>query len=690
MAQRDSQDSSRIESGSAQASVLRSALEQLTVMLRTSSQAAATTEATRTEDGQLHPILLLNWRSAISEQKGKSFLASTESGALVICEGTPAQPGRVLWRVQKEEDSLPVEPAQPVPVKPAAPPPPAPVAPPPVVARPWLSPTSPPSPPVSIPGSALPTASVVARPALRPAAAPLFSQRVQSVHITSRVSGKRLAMDMTRPGAGARLVLQDENCGEHQRFTLTPQPHQGGFHLSASRSPLIINAALGRRNEGWQLIEMGGKNGAESVFAIEPTADGDFRIRAPQSGRWLATANITGVEMPVLDASQGEEQAGRWMITVANDMPRLGLLDLMSVAPRPKTPGALDVLAERGHYPAVDALANTPFRAFTGDFLRRGRDQLMLVRVEGKFHHIDLLDFVDGAVVASATVEPGGWIDGWLGPNDLQLVGDLAGEGYSQLLLLHRGQRRPGEQALLVGLQENLVTPSKLYADNWGETRWLDGWLDPDDVHLLGDFMGLGYDQWMMLNRHPRGGRVRIVDIKSGTPRRCYTEMWGQSPVLDGWMDAGRLMLVGDFLRRGHAQVLFINRNVSMNTGKMMIADFCRAAPPADIGYREMWGQSDLLNEFLGDQDIAVAGDFMGRGYSQVLFVSRKGYGDKFIIADFHRGAPPFEPCVREKWGQREKDARHESLIVPQSVVLAGRFRRPEEGEFAPAQVILI
>ena len=307
--------------------------------------------------------------------------------------------------------------------------------------------------------------------------------------------------------------------------------------------------------------------------------------------------------------------------------------------------------------------------------LERGRDQLLLVRPDSKYHHVDLLEFADGGArtLASAVLEPGSWIDGWLGPNDLQLVGNLSGHGSSQLLLLHRGQRRPGEQAVLLSLQNGLEAPRKLYADNWGERQWLDGWLDPNDVHMVGDFMGLGYDQWMMMNRNPRGGRVRIVDIKGGTPRRCYTEMWGQSPLLDGWMDEGRIMLAGDFLKRGHMQVLFINRNIAINTGKILIADFCRAAPPAEVCYRELWGQSDLVNDFIADSDVQVAGDFMGRGYAQVLFVSRKGEGEKFLVADFHRGAPPAEACVREQWGQR---ARHESLVHPGSVVRAGRFRR--------------
>lgn len=636
----------------------------------------------------LEPILYISWRSAVSDERGESFLATTPSGAVVICEGTPQNPGKQLWSAEPAAASEPAvsEPAvsEPAPVSVAPPPPPpAPARP----SRPPLAATAPTR--ISRPPAAPPAPTRPSRPPLvaqPPRPAPRST--VQEVFISSRQSGKRLALDGSRAAPGARLILQPANGGAHQRFFISP--HQGGYLMRAAHSPITINAAIGR-SQGFHLIEMPSHKGDDQGFSVEETAEGDYRIRAPQSGRWLATANINGTEVPVLDASQGEEHASRWVIHSAPETPRLAVLDLQSVAPRPKTDGALDVMLGTGQLQCVDALAGSTFRAYTGDFLKRGRDQLMLVRADSRYHYVDILEFgVDGAeaqVISGATVEPGGWIDGWLGPHDLQLTGDLTGDGSSQLLLLHRGQRRPGEQAVLLGLQDGCEHPRKLFSDNWGERQWLDGWLDPDDVHMVGDFMGLGHDQWMMMNRNPRGGRVRVIDLKGGTPRRCYTEMWGQSPLLDGWMDSGRVMLAGDFLKRGHAQVLFINRNIAMNTGKVLIADFCRAAPPAEVGYRELWGQSDLLNDFLADPDIAVAGDFMGRGYAQALFVSRKGEGEKFLVADFHRGAPPLEPCVREQWGTR---GRHESLVHPRSVVLAGRFRRPVDSAVAPAQVLLL
>lgn len=628
--------------------VLRGALDRLAAVL--AEQSAGRARAGGTYDsGELEPVLYLQWRSALSDESGQTFLAAAKSGALVIYEGTPQKPGNLLW------SSAPEGRATPPPAQQSATPAPEQEQP---VAQSH--------------GAATPSVETAG---------------TQEVFITSRSSGKRLAVDVTHQGSRGRLILQAANGGAHQRFLATV--HEGKYLLRAAQPTFVINAAQGTKGQGWQLIEVPAPDSDDQGLTIEETAEGDYRIRAPQSGRWLAAAQVHGGEVPVLDASQGREPASRWLIHAAPPIPRLCALDLASVAPRPKTDGLLDVVLTSGQVPCVDALAGTAFRVFSGDFLKRGRDQLLLIRPANKHHHVNLLELGSGgaSVLRSDLLEPGSWLDGWLGPNDLQLVGDLAGHGSSQLLLLHRGQRRPGEQAVLLGLSNGCAEPRKLYADSWGEANWLDGWLDPNDEHRVGDFMGLGHDQWLMMNRNPRGGKIRIVDIKGGSPRRCYTEVWGQSPLLDGWMDEGCVMLNGDFLKRGHHQVLFINRDISLNTGKVLIVDFCRPSPPAEICYRELWGQSDLLNDFLGESDVAVAGDFMGVGYSQVLFVGRKGEGEKFLVADFHGGAPPLTACVREPWGQR---ARHESLIRPGSVVLAGKFRRPSEGQTPSAQVVLL
>jgi hypothetical protein len=57
-----------------------------------------------------------------------------------------------------------------------------------------------------------------------------------------------------------------------------------------------------------------------------------------------------------------------------------------------------------------------------------------------------------------------------------------------------------------------------------------------NDIHLTGDFMGLGHDQVLFINTDGNFGRVQIVDFSQDPPaQRKYLEYWGESDVLDGW-----------------------------------------------------------------------------------------------------------------------------------------------------------
>ena len=55
-----------------------------------------------------------------------------------------------------------------------------------------------------------------------------------------------------------------------------------------------------------------------------------------------------------------------------------------------------------------------------------------------------------------------------------------------------------------------------------------------------------------------------------------YWENWGDSPLLNGWHEAGDIKLVGDFMGLGHDQVLFIN--TGGDGGRVLIADFSRVS----------------------------------------------------------------------------------------------------------------
>jgi hypothetical protein len=120
------------------------------------------------------------------------------------------------------------------------------------------------------------------------------------------------------------------------------------------------------------------------------------------------------------------------------------------------------------------------------------------------------------------------------------------------------------------------------YWETWGESTQFGGWLDEGDSQLVGDFMDLGHDQVLFINRQSEvgAGRMMIVDFSDGKPPKVkYWETWGESTQFGGWLDEGDSQLVGDFMGLGHDQVLFINGQSEVGAGKMMIVDFSKASP---------------------------------------------------------------------------------------------------------------
>jgi hypothetical protein len=98
----------------------------------------------------------------------------------------------------------------------------------------------------------------------------------------------------------------------------------------------------------------------------------------------------------------------------------------------------------------------------------------------------------------------------------------------------------------------------------------LAGWLSDKDIRLIGDFFGLGHDQVLFINRdpvgHPDEGKVMIFDMSKGKGETKYWESFGATTIFNGWTEADDLQLAGDFMGRGHDQVLFVHRDPSSGT----------------------------------------------------------------------------------------------------------------------------
>ncbi|MBK7537978.1 MAG: VCBS repeat-containing protein [Myxococcales bacterium] len=121
----------------------------------------------------------------------------------------------------------------------------------------------------------------------------------------------------------------------------------------------------------------------------------------------------------------------------------------------------------------------------------------------------------------------------------------------------------------------------------------------------------------------------------------------GDLPEMTGPADK---QVVGDFKQLGRDQVLSINFEHGFGERRLMISTFNSSAPlgsppPAPL-YSELWGASTLLDGWDDEIDLALAGDFLGRGYDQLLLINRaldNGWwpdAPRARIIDF-RGATP-------------------------------------------------
>lgn len=227
------------------------------------------------------------------------------------------------------------------------------------------------------------------------------------------------------------------------------------------------------------------------------------------------------------------------------------------------------------------------------------------------------------------------WLDGWLDAIDRRLVGDFLGLGHAQLLCINRSGQ--GGRVMLADFSRtnDAGTGRALYYEPFGETAWLSGWTDDNDWHLAGDFKRLSRSQLMIINRGGTGGRIAILEVTTQGYRAHYCQNWGESQMFDGWQDDIDRWMAGDFLGRGYDQVLCLNRNGA--GGKLMIVDFSGSTPA--IPYWEQWGQYPWLDaRFLTSSMRHYAGDFLGLGYAQLLVIDPISRATK--ICDFKSGTP--------------------------------------------------
>jgi hypothetical protein len=320
-------------------------------------------------------------------------------------------------------------------------------------------------------------------------------------------------------------------------------------------------------------------------------------------------------------------------------------------------------------------------KQLVGDFRKLGYDQVLFLNYWGGTRHVVVADFEVGgglgvrppALPYVESFAPSTLLDGWDDADDQALVGDFMHLGYDQVLLIDGdgpGTQDPAQVGHLMIVDYQGSSPVVRYRETWVQDSLL-GWLDDGDVALAGDFRHLGYEQVLFMNQSKRAteGRFLVRDFSSGRPADLYSRSYPQDPELNTWNDEADRRYVGDFLARGYDQLLLLNMQNGL--GRVRIVDLSGENEPT-TGYLEKEGEFPLLNGWHDPNDWAFVGDFSGLEHDEMLFINRSGQDGRVLVADFANGSPA-KVRYLEPWG--------DSTLLngwqdEDDIVLAGRFTK--------------
>ncbi len=281
---------------------------------------------------------------------------------------------------------------------------------------------------------------------------------------------------------------------------------------------------------------------------------------------------------------------------------------------------------------------------------------------------------LDGTIEERRTWMPAGSYDfsEATGPNDKHAIGDFKGLGYDQLLAINYDERQGDARVLLSSLAGDLPAgsppPTPLYREAWGEASWLDGWDDEEDLALAGDFLALGYDQLLLIHR--RGDDMLVPD----EPRACIVDLHGPTPVLvfsqqsqdfaaGDFAQREDRILVGDFRRLGHDQVLYINTDPAHQGRALLLHDYALGTPPVAAQlYARSFSQLADLGDWIDAADRSFAGDFIGLGYDQVLLLDRQHGEGRVRVLDLRGTGDPATWYREDRAESALLDGWHDAL----------------------------
>lgn len=466
--------------------------------------------------------------------------------------------------------------------------------------------------------------------------------------LTAVHSGQVLDISGGSGADGAALIQWPAIGVANQRFR--PVPREGGFYsLVAAHSSKALGIGGGSLADGAAVQQWTDTGVAALQVRLLPTEINNRRVVITGFGPGGASQPLY-IEKHGQDARlNGWLEANDWLL--AADLYGLGRAQLVHIN-RGGVGGKLMISDAGRRQPPLDTLyfevwGESPWLSgwfedgdlhLCGDFMGLGRDQWLMVNrmVAGGtavvMQNLWVVDLGSGKPIAQYATElpQGHLLSGWFSSSGRFLVGDFTGARRDQLLCINRS----GTGGKLAVFDLAGGAPTRPYYEAWGSSQWIDGWIDENDLQFAGDFLGLGRDQLLCINRAGAGGKLMIADLSSGQPSVRFWETWGDSPLLGGWLEDNDVTLAGDFLGLHHDQLLFINRRPGL-CGKVMVVDFITGTP--QIAYLEGWSaRTSLDGMLLKQQPLLRVGDFCGTGKTQLLCVDDSGAHSTTMLA-----APP-------------------------------------------------
>jgi len=300
----------------------------------------------------------------------------------------------------------------------------------------------------------------------------------------------------------------------------------------------------------------------------------------------------------------------------------------------------------------IDSSASSIMTALAGNFIGQKHHQLLILKSNPsstKEIILQILDFAKGPPVRVEYEDRTG--AAWLNANHSLLSGDFMGLGYDQAFHIER--HPTGDKIVIEDFSQGKPPAIVRYSEVLANNSALKNLADAEDAQFAGDFLGRGYSQVLFIDHNPKDRKLEIADFSEGrTPEMTeFSEIGGNSTLLSSLLEDKDKQFAGDFMSLGHIQLLMINCNhTNAKEPMIIISDFSKEKKSASVIYQENWGETSGFGGWLNADDTQLVGDFMGLGYSKVLFVNHNHTGGKIRVVDFSRGKPSGK--YWESWNQ--------------------------------------